>query len=356
MVLASLLMAGCSQPAPAPSPAAPAASPTASGSSPTASASAKPAATPTQTAKPSAKTVTINAIASWPTNYANCTKYLEWIDTANKASGGLFNIKLLGGPEVVPYMQQVGAAQRGVVDMVMTAGGYYQGDVPEAYAFVLSQLNPMEERKSGFYDTMVQVHKDLGLYYMGRVQAVVPLAYFCYNVQAKTPKELKGLKIRSNPPYDPILKEIGCVPVTMSEPEIFNAMQQKVIDGFLKNISTGFVQMGLHDVTKYIMSTPIYQSPTVVLMNNDVWTKLGDDSRKIMTDTFLKMESTQLDFWAEQNNNEIKKAVAAGTKLIDWSPEDAKWLVDRAFQLGWDITLPKTAKYGAKLKEQSTKK
>ncbi len=302
------------------------------------------------------QTVTLKAISSWPSNMGNMTKFNEWVKKANEASQGKFKIEYIGGPENIPYNEQVGALKRGVVDLVQTAGGYYMGDIPEVFSLVLSQLNPVEERKSGFYNLLNEVHKKHGLFLMGRTQAYIPLAYFCFNVDAKGPKDLEGLKFRSNPPYDPLLKEMKIVPVTMGEPEIFTAMQQKVVDGFLKNISTGFVNVGLEKVTKYILNIGLWQSPTVVVFNLDSWNKLPADARKILSDTFLQMEANQMSFWAEQNNAELKKAADAGVILKEWSAADTKWLIDAAFRTGWDATLPKCPEYGPKLKELSMKK
>lgn len=299
--------------------------------------------------------MTLKAVTAWPTNYPTNAKFLEWVKNANEKGKGQFVINVVGGPEAVPYSEQIQAIKNGVIDFANTAGGYYTNQIPEVYAFQLSRLNPDEERKNGFYDLMAKIHQEKGLIYMGRALAGVPMGYLFINIPAKSTKDLAGLKIRSEIVYDPIIKEVKAVPVTMPIPDIYNAMQQHVIDGFIKPLSSGFVSLGLHEVTKYLVNHTLYRNPTVAIGRLETWNKLPESARKILTDTFIEMESTAVAYAQGIDNNELKKGKDAGLQLIDFPADDAKWFIDTAYKLAWDVTLPKCPQYGAQLQKLSTK-
>lgn len=328
-----LALVGCAQPGP--------------GSSPT-----TPAAT---ASKPAAEPITLRAVMAWPESQQSNIKFLEWVTKANQAAKGAVVIKIVGGPEAVPFAEQVGALKRGMIDIVHTAGGYYTDVVPEINAILLSQITPSEERKNGYYDLMNKIHQEKGLFYLGRTNAGAPLGCIFINVLIKSPKDLAGLKIRSQPVYDPLLKEYKAVPVNMQTSEIYNAMQQHVVDGFINSPTAGIVSMGFPEVTKYILSSMFYTNPAVVIANLDTWNKIPENDRKVLTDSFIAMEQVATDYWANMFKTEMQKAVDAGMKIIDFAPEDSKSFTDTAYRLSWEVILTKSPQYGPKLKQLSSK-
>ena len=106
-----------------------------------------------------AKPIKLKAVTAWPLAYPSVDKFKEWVQKVNEMGEGRVEIDIIGGPEVTPMPEQIGALKRGVFDILLTAAGYYMGMIPEAEAFGLSRLSPPEERENGFSDLMVEIHK-----------------------------------------------------------------------------------------------------------------------------------------------------------------------------------------------------
>jgi TRAP-type C4-dicarboxylate transport system substrate-binding protein len=299
--------------------------------------------------------VVIKAIMAWPENYTSNSTFRDWVAKVNETGKGKVQIKVIGGPEAIPLLEQIGALKRGVVDMVNTAAAYYMGTIPEAEAFGLSRLNPEEERARGFYDQMVAIHKEQGIMYLGRMQGVAPLGVFCTKKEVKGIKDLAGLRIRSVPIYDAFLKEIKVAPVTIPVPEIYTALERGVVDGFIQPLAGGFTNLGFHEVVKYIISHYFYQVPGTLLVNMEYWNKLPADARNFLTASMKENEKTVGKYFMGLHDAELQRAQKAGVKLVSFSPDDAKLFVETAYRAGWENLLKKSPKDGPKLREVSTK-
>src|SRR5512135_2864012 len=121
-----------------------------------------------------AESVTLKAVTAWPKTATDNQAFFGFTDlveqlVAKKAPGEL-KIQYIGGPEAVKTMDQVAAAQRGMVDMVFTTNAYYLSVLPEVDALKLSTLTPMEERTSGAWAYLNNLHEQrLGLRYQARL-------------------------------------------------------------------------------------------------------------------------------------------------------------------------------------------
>ena len=162
----------------------------------------------------SAAEVTFKAVAFIPKNHPLMYQTVVWVDMINKEMAGKVKINYIGGPEVIPGMQQAEAVKNGVIDIAFNPTAYYQNIFPEAGAFILSKYTPSEERKpGGFYDYMVKQHERINCRYIGRVMWT-PF-YLWPNKEVKTLADLKGMKMRTSALYDRFMKALGIVPVTI---------------------------------------------------------------------------------------------------------------------------------------------
>ena len=113
--------------------------------------------------------VTWKAISFIPKNHPVMWGANAWVNDVNAALKAELQINYVGGPEVVPRYQQTEAVRNKVVDVVFAAAADYPDQIPAAATFPLSKLSPMEERKSGYFDYLVEAHKKLNAQYLGRV-------------------------------------------------------------------------------------------------------------------------------------------------------------------------------------------
>ena len=123
-----------------------------------------------------AEVFTLKAVTAWPKTATDDKATFIFTDlveqlVAKKAPGEL-KINYIGGPEAVKTMDQVAAAQRGMVDIVFTTNAYYLSVLPEVDAMKLSTMTPMEERASGAWAYFNTLHEQrLGLRYQGKARA-----------------------------------------------------------------------------------------------------------------------------------------------------------------------------------------
>lgn len=306
------------------------------------------------TAQAMAKPIKLKAVTAWPLAYASVDAFKDYVKVVNEKMKGRIEIEIIGGPEVTPLFEQVGALKRGVFDILQTAAAYYMGMMPEAFAFGLSRITPTEERENGFYDLMAEIHNKNGLVYIGRSQGLVPLGVLCLKEKITGPADLKGKKIRSVKIYDTFMKEMGAVPVTLPVPEIYTSLERGLVDGFIAPLAGGFVRLGYHEVVKYIVVHYFYQLPGVFLANQRAWNKLPEQDRNMMISIAKEMEPSFVDHYRKIHDEELRRAIEKGVKTIEFSPQDAKYFLDTAYQVGWEELTKQSPEYAPKLQKLST--
>ena len=83
-----------------------------------------------------------------------------------------------------------------------------------------------------------------------------------------------------------IFGKLGVAAVATPSPEIYEAMQRGVIDGFQHQNIGGDIRMGFQEIVDYVYMSPARQ-PTdmyILYVNKDAWAELPDDLKKILTE------------------------------------------------------------------------
>lgn len=98
----------------------------------------------------------------------------------------------------------------------------------------------------------------------------------------KKPQDLEGLKIRviESPMFIDTFKTMGANPTPLPFPEIYNALQQKVIDGQDNPLYTS-VLMKFTEVNKYATVTQHILTECPVVVNKKFWNSLTPEQQKI---------------------------------------------------------------------------
>jgi TRAP-type transport system periplasmic protein len=235
-----------------------------------------------------------------------------------------------------------------VIDIIFTPSGDYQDQLPASPAFVLSKLSPSEERKSGFYDFMVEEHaKRLNVRYLGRVQ-ISPF-YLWTKKDPKTLADLKGLKMRSGVLYDRMMRELGMVPVTINAPEVYTALGYGIVDGFGWPV-TGPLKRGWLDTTKYVIDLPFYPASNVVaLMNLDKWKALPKETQDVLAKLTADFEPTMVKHFNDEQDSEWK-AIGSKVTKVKFSDAENKLYLDTAYNVEWKALQDRAPDVVAKLR------
>lgn len=103
--------------------------------------------------------------------------------------------------------------------------------------------------------------------------------------EVRRPEDVKGLKIRvmESPVYLETWRTLGASPVPMPFPEIYNALQQGVIDAQENPILTSAL-MKFTEVCPYATITNYTLTECFKIVNIDVWKRLSPEQQQIMRD------------------------------------------------------------------------
>ncbi len=265
----------------------------------------------------------------------------EWIKRINEGLKGEVTIKYLGGPEIIPSPQQIEAVRNNVVQVGVIPIALYRSFLEEVNAFALSRYNPMEMRKSGFYDFLVKSHEKIGLRYIG------PVHYGHFYLWLRKPiqklDDFKGLKMRSNVTYDRFMKNLGVTPVMVQPSEVYTALERGVVDGF------GFPLIGARDFgwtqpIKNIVDHPFYLVDLVILINLNTWNKLSTAARDKISEITIKYEPDMVAACDRLHQEEWKALDKEGVKRITFSKPEADKYVSMAYQARWEELSEKVPK------------
>lgn len=291
---------------------------------------------------------TLRAVGFIPKNDPVLAMANAWVNEVNTKLAGKLRVNYVGGSEVITRFQQPEALRTGVIDIIFTPSGDYQDQVKTSPAFVLSKISPSEERKSGFYDFMVEEHaKHLNAHYLGRVQ-VSPF-YLWTKKDPKTLADLGGLKMRSGVLYDRLMRQFGMVPVTINAPEVYTALGSGIVDGFGWPV-TGPLKRGWLDTVKYVIDLPFYPASNVVaLMNLDKWKALPKETQDVLTLLTVEFEPKMVKHFDDENESEWKAIGSKVTKVKFPDAENKRYL-DAAYDVEWKALQDRAADAVPKLR------
>lgn len=306
---------------------------------------------------PKAEAVHLKAVCFLPKTHPLGAALPMFVDKVKEKSNGEVVIDYIGGPEVIPALEQVEALRKGkTIDMAFQVTAYYQSVVPEGLAMHLSRLLPWEERQSGFYEAMVEAHKKQGLMYLGRW--LYSPFYLWSKKPVQKPEDLRGMKMRTQALYDRFMKALGITPVSIAQGDTYTALERGMAEGFGWPI-LGARTDGWTEKVKYLINHSFYdmQNATII-MNLEKWNSLTPKQQEALKQAAMEFEPAMVDYFKKAVDDELKiLKEKEGIKVIEFSPADAKRYVDLAYDVEWKALEDKCPKeVVAKLKELCSKK
>jgi len=281
-----------------------------------------------------AKTRILKAVCEIPADNIAMSIAWKYADAVKRYSNGQLVINILGNGEVIPTEEQIFAVGKGIIDVDFIMGD----DISQATGLGLgmSQTNmkPWEERERGIWDFYRKVlAEETNTFWLGHNLA--PQWWvITANTPWKSPKEMKGAKLRCGSTHFAAVKAIGAIPVSTPMSEIYSAMERGVVDGFIFP-SGGWIEWGWQEVTKYIVGPRILVGQnSCPLINLDVWKSLSKQEQQWLLQPMLDYEKDwyAFSYWIFSGDVYGEEAmVKAGLKRIGWSDEDNKWF-DRTWR------------------------
>lgn len=244
--------------------------------------------------------VPLKGISGWPKNFPLTPDFLRFIEFANEAGKGQFKITHIGGPEISKAPAQSKGFKSGLYDLMFTAASYHRGVVPEVDALSATSVRPWEARESGAMQALnAAVTKRLDGIILAQTATSVSFVLYLRREPKRTADgmvSLEGFKMRSVPIYDGFLKELGATTITVQVPEIYNALERGLVDGFaFPELWTR--RMGWAKFVKYRVYPRFYQLEPCVFISNKALKKLTPEGRALMLELGRKWERMSHEYW-----------------------------------------------------------
>lgn len=288
----------------------------------------------------SAAEIVLKAITYIPPSKVedSMTVFKAWVGKVNEAAKGELRIDILGGPEVFPVNDQVNALSKGLADVVMTFTAH-TALVPEMDTTGISEITPAEERKVGYFEMLDKAHNKINVKLIGRT--ATDSGFFIFSKEPiRTLADFKNLKVRSHSGYDPFFKKLGANPIGMSISEIYGGLERGIVTAAPYNIF--IYDLGMHDVTKYVLADAFWPShTTVTLMNLKKFNSLPPKLQDVLTNAQLEVEKEMGGIIADMVAKERARLESAGMVFTHLSPEELKEYRRMANDSRWEALATK---------------
>jgi tripartite ATP-independent transporter DctP family solute receptor len=244
----------------------------------------------------------------------------HFAELVNQATDGKVEVQVHHSGALGKIREVLEMAKGGTVDFVLSGAGHVTGLVPEMGITVLPYLwkdtKTMFEALDGPFGQYLnaQLEKqglevvgwwDNGFRHVSNNEGPI-----------MKPEDMKGLKIRCLPAkvHVAFFKKLGAVPTPMGWTELYQALQQGVVDA--QENPPAMVYLGnLHEVQKYYSLTAHVNEPGNVIMSLAAAKKLPEDLRLAVEVAAQKATLWQRKVNAKDNQEVMEKLKAEGMEI-----------------------------------------
>lgn len=234
---------------------------------------------------------------------------------------GALTIQVYPGGELGagPLEQYVRVVQ-GVADIVWGLQGYTSSQFPKT---MLAELPGAIPDGMMGYDLLWNAYDEhLAEEFPGTKPLALwtsePNIFIMKDHEIRTPADIEGLKIRvSGSIAGRLVEALGATPVQMPAGEIYNSLQTGLIDGVITGASA-VTDFKLDEVANsYTIGAPLGQITFYVVMNQDKYDNLPDESRAaIDAHSGMVLSKSAEEAWRERADATIESLKAAGDNTV----------------------------------------
>lgn len=215
---------------------------------------------------------------------------VPFTEMVKKASNGRLIIEPYGAGVLFPVPESFDAVRDGVVQMAMVWAGYWAGKDP---VFALAGSRPGDrivDFDENFYRSEIQapllgkVYDKYGVKYLGGFD-FGPTEILMSVKPIRSLADFKGKKIRTAGIGASFYSALGAGAVSLSAPEVYQAMQLGTVDAAEYNDWLVNKEMALHEVTKFVIEPCLHVGAVDdkdLLVNPKAWAELPDDLKAIV--------------------------------------------------------------------------
>lgn len=147
---------------------------------------------------------------------------------------------------------------------------------------------------------------------------------FTSNFPINVPGDMKGNKFRIMP--SPVIREqflaLGANPVPIDFQELYNALQQGVVDGQENPLMT-IVTMKFFEVQDYVTLSNHAWLGYAVMANKGFLENLPENLRQLVVETIKDSQKVEVELANNEQKKYLKTIKDSGTKVIELTPEQS---------------------------------
>jgi len=270
------------------------------------------------------------------------------VNTIQERSGGQIEIEIFHGGELLSASEHYEAIRTGVVNLILSAGPYFSGTIPEAdiemslpmswtdYTMVIDMWydKGMEALLSGAY----------GAHDIKYLAPVIVGPYMLHTVDlVSSVADIAGMKLRGMGFWAEFIKALGASATAITSAEVGTALNRGTIDGIIFSM-TGVVSPKHYETLNYTYEPAMLGGQAAnMIMNLDEFNNLPDDLKNVVQGSILEILTMKAsNTIIRQDDLSWKEAADNGMTKIAFSEEDVKLLRQKAAGV-WEVWGAKTA-------------
>lgn len=281
----------------------------------------------------------LRSLTAFPASDNTTQLYTRFVQAVNERGAGTLRIDIIGGPEITPGLQQIEAIGRNVIDMTFGPISYALGTMPEADAWVGSDLDPSVSRDNGGFALMQQIAAEkLNIHVLARFAPAAPLHIYLLDEPARHADgqiDLTGKRLRASPLYNAFYESLGAVPVSIPVPDVYTGLERGTFDG-LGYPPSAIEGWNWDRFLNYRVDPGFLQSDLGIYIAPAKWAALSAESRDILTDVAVAFEASGYTEWQTLTADVNSRLEEAGMQVVQIEGEAAKAYVDAAHDAVWN--------------------
>ena len=195
---------------------------------------------------------------------------------------------------------------------MITSTAYVAGALPELNATWFGfGASPAELRAAGLVAALDKVTREkTGVMVLGMP---LQMRFNLYLRKSIEGANLAGLKLRSTPIYEPVLKGLGAATVTVPPADLLTALETGIVDGFAWP-AVAVTGPGYARAVKFKVTPPWWVGTDVALMNARTFDLLSDELKKLLVDTMVEIEAGVFDYYLAKEKDEDAAMARMGSR------------------------------------------
>jgi C4-dicarboxylate-binding protein DctP len=223
-------------------------------------------------------------------------KNLEQFAADVKANtGGKVEVQIFGAAQLYKPAQHHAAVAGGKIESAAVLSFQWGGTIPEmnvtVIPYFLSSVAKMRAFRGSQAQKMLDAKMaDKGVLNIGWLMDANDGIFTSSNKALVTPADFKGVKVRGlSKLFDAGLEAMGAAPSPMPAPEVYQALQTKVIDAGFTGVKAANSRR-FYEVQKFGVASNIILAYDNLIVNPAWWNGLPADLRKGISDAVAKAE------------------------------------------------------------------